>query len=353
MTKILAINPGATSTKVGLYENDIEIFSETVRHYKDDIQKFKKTIDQLEMRVSLIEKFLSEKNISLDSIDIFVARGGTFKSMKSGTYQISKKMIDDVLNERVLADHVSNLACLIADKLAKNNQRKFIVDPVSVDEFDDVARISGLKQIERKSLSHALNMKMVAKKWAKENNTDYFKSSLIVVHLGTGISVSAHKDGRMIDVTNANDEGPFSPQRCGDLPATQLAKLASSGKFSYDDLKKMLTVQGGLYSYMDTDNVPEVINLMEQGDSKAKLILDAMMYQVSKGVGAMSTVLFGQVHAIIITGGIAYNKCLTDIIEKRTGFIAPIVIYPGEDEILALVRGVLRVINNVEEPLEY
>ena len=353
MTRILAINPGATSTKVGMYEDDREIFNETVRHYKDEIQKFAKTIDQLEMRASLIEKFLSEKNVSLDSIDIFVARGGPFKSMKSGTYAINSRMISDVLNEKVLADHVSNLACLIADKLAVKGQPKYIVDPVSVDEFDEVARISGLKQIERKSLSHALNMKMVAKKWAKDNNVDYHKSSLIVVHLGTGISVSAHKNGRMIDVNNANDEGPFSPQRCGTLPATQLAKLASSGKYNYDELKKMLTSKGGLYSYMETDNVPEVIKQMEEGDDKAKLILEAMMYQVSKEIGAMATVLSGNVHAIIITGGIAYNKCLTDMIEQRVSFIGPIVIYPGEDEILGLVSGVLRVINKEENPMEY
>ncbi|MDD3804065.1 MAG: butyrate kinase [bacterium] len=353
MTFILAINPGATSTKVGLYENDREIFNETVRHHKDEIQKFAKTLDQLEMRVALIEKFLEEKKIAADSIDVFVARGGPFKPMKSGTYSISKQMIDDVLNERVLADHVSNLACLIANKLARKGQPKYIVDPVSVDEFDDVARISGLSILERKSLSHALNMKMVAKRWSKENNVDYFKSSLIVVHLGTGISVSAHKDGRMIDVNNANDEGPFSPQRCGTLPVTQLAKLASGGKFDYNELKRMLTVQGGIYSYMKTDNVPEVINLMEQGDSKAKIVLEAMMYQVSKEVGAMATVLSGRVHAIIITGGIAYNKVLTDIIEKRTSFIAPIFLYPGEDEILALVTGALRVINKEEKELEY
>ncbi|MGE3063662.1 MAG: butyrate kinase [bacterium] len=353
MAKILAINPGATSTKVGLYENDREIFNEAVRHYKDDIQKFSKTIDQLDMRVSLIEKFLSDKNIPLDSIDIFVARGGPFKAMKSGTYAVNAKMINDVKNERVLADHVSNLACLIADKLARKGQPKYIVDPVSVDEFDDIARVSGLKELERKSLSHALNMKMVAKRWAKENNVDYLKSSLIVIHLGTGISVSAHKDGRMIDVNNANDEGPFSPQRCGTLPVTQLAKLASSGKYDYSALKKMLTFQGGLFSYMETDSVPEVINLMEQGDSKAKLILEAMMYQVSKETGAMATVLYGRVHAIIITGGIAYNRVLTEMIKKRTSFIAPVFIYPGEDEILALVTGVLRVINNEEKELEY
>lgn len=353
MTRILAINPGATSTKVGLYENGTKVFTETVRHYKEDIQKFAKTIDQLDMRTSLIKAFLDEKGVSTDSIDIFVARGGPFKAMHSGTYEINGSMIDDVISGRVLADHVSNLACLIADRLASNGQKKYIVDPVSVDEFDEVARVSGMKEIERKSLSHALNMKMIAKRWAKENGKAYNDSNLILVHLGTGISVSAHCKGRMIDVNNANDEGPFSPQRCGGLPATQLAKYSVSKGLTYDDLKRKLTVQGGLYSYFETDNVPEIIEKSAGGDSYASLVLDAMMYQVCKEIGAMSTVLKGKVDAIIVTGGIAYNKVLTDVIIERTSFISEIFIYPGEDEIEALVEGVLRIVNNEEKPMEY
>ncbi len=350
--KILAINPGATSTKIGLYEDNKEIFSETVRHYKDDIQKFDKTIDQLQMRVELIKKFLKEKNIDINNIDIFVARGGPFKPLKSGTYKINEKMINDVLNGNVLADHVSNLGCLIANELS-NGKPQYIVDPVSVDEFEDIARISGLKEIERKSLSHALNMKMVAKNWSRETNNDYNKSSLIVVHLGTGISISAHKNGKMIDVNNANDEGPFSPQRTAGLPSTQLMKLCYSGKYTAKEMKDMLTKKGGLYSYMQTDAVPEVIEKMNNGDEYAKLVLEAMMYQVSKQIGAMATVLKGNVDIIIVTGGIAYNKVLIDMIEERCSFIAPIKVYPGEDEIYALVQGVLRVINKEEVALEY
>ncbi|HAF07523.1 MAG: putative butyrate kinase [candidate division TA06 bacterium 32_111] len=354
MFKILAINPGATSTKIGYYEDDKEIFTESIRHHNEEIQKFKNTIDQLDMRVQTVKDFLKEKNIDLKDIDVFVARGGPFKPLKSGTYSINKKMIDDVLSGNVLADHVSNLACLIAEKLSvKADQKKFIVDPVSVDEFDDIARISGLEGIERKSLSHALNMKMIAKRWAKENKKDYFKSSLIVVHLGTGISVSAHKNGRMIDVNNANDEGPFSPQRTGTLPVTQLSKLITSKRMEYEEVKKMLTSRGGVYSYLNNDNITELVKLMEEGDEKVKLILSAMMYQVSKEIGAMATVLYGNVDCIIVTGGIAYNKCLTDIVVERTKFIAPVVIYPGEDEILALVLGALRVMKGEEKEMEY
>lgn len=354
MFKILAINPGATSTKIGYYEDDAEIFIQSLRHHNDQIQQFKRTIDQLDMRVNVVIEFLKERKISLENIDVFVARGGPFKPLKSGTYVINKKMIDDVLNGKVLADHVSNLGCLIAEKLStRDTQKKFIVDPVSVDEFDDIARISGLNGIERKSLSHALNMKMIAKRWAKENGRDYFKSSLIVVHLGTGISVSAHKNGRMIDVNNANDEGPFSPQRTGTLPVTQLARMIISNKMDYEEIKKMLTVQGGVYSYFKNDNITELLKLRESGDKKVDLILSAMMYQVSKEIGAMSTVLYGKVDAILITGGIAFNKCLTDMIEERTGFIAPIFVFPGENEILALVLGALRVLKGEEEEMEY
>ncbi len=350
--KILAINPGATSTKMGLYDNDKEIFSQSIQHYKEDIHRFEKTSDQLHMRIELIKSFLIEKDINIEDIDIFVARGGPFKAMKSGTYMINKQMIKDVLDGNVLADHVSNLGCLIANHLG-GNKPKYIVDPVSVDEFEDIARISGLNLIERKSLSHALNMKMVAKRWAKKNHLNYNEINLIIAHLGTGISVSAHKKGKMIDINNANDEGPFSPQRAAGLPTTQLIKLCYSNKYSSQEMKKMLTKKGGMYSYLGTDSVPEAIEKMLSGDKYAKLILSAMMYQVSKYIGAMACVLNGKVKSIIITGGIAYNKVLNDMIREKTNFIAPISIYPGEDEIYALVMGVLRVLNNEEKVMDY
>lgn len=350
--KILAINPGATSTKMGLYDDDKEIFSQSIPHYKEDIHKFEKTSDQLDMRIELITSFLKEKEINIKDIDIFVARGGPFKSMESGTYMINEQMIKDVLNGNVLADHVSNLGCLIANQLG-GNRPKYIVDPVSVDEFEDVARISGLNLIERKSLSHALNMKMVAKRWAKTNHLDYNKINLIIAHLGTGISVSAHKKGKMVDINNANDEGPFSPQRAAGLPSTQLIKLCYSDKYSLQEMKTMLTKKGGMYSYLGTDSVPEAIEKMLAGDAHAKLILNAMMYQVSKYIGAMACVLNGKVDSIIITGGIAYNEVLNDMIKEKTEFIAPISIYPGEDEIYALVMGVLRILNNEEKVMDY
>ncbi|MDY6786500.1 MAG: butyrate kinase, partial [candidate division WOR-3 bacterium] len=350
--KIFAINPGATSTKIGLYEDDKKIFTHSVEHYMDQLEKFSRTIDQLDMRVELIEKYLEEQNIDVDEIDVFVARGGPFKPMKSGTYKISGKMIEDVLEDNVLTDHISNIACLIADKLS-SGKPAYIVDPVSVDEFDDISRISGLKLIERRSLSHALNMKMVAKKWAAASQRIYDECNLIVAHLGSGISVSAHRKGRMVDVNNANEEGPFSPQRAADLPTGQLTKLCFSGKYSPDEMKTLLLKKGGMYSYLGTDSVPEAFERMKNGDKEAELILSAMMYQVSKYIGSMAAVLKGIVDRIIITGGIAYNPELTDIIEEHTRFIAPITVYPGEDEIEALVMGVLRVINNPEEVKEY
>lgn len=350
--RILAINPGATSTKMGLYEDTEKVFEKSIPHYKDDIQRFSSTIEQMDMRTDLVMESLRENSIDFDSIDAFVARGGPFKSLQSGTYAINDNMLNDVREGNVLADHVSNLGCLIADKLA-GNKPKFIVDPVSVDEFDDVSRISGSKLLERKSLSHALNMKTVAKKWAAENNRNYNESNLIIAHLGTGISVSAHCNGRMIDVNNANDEGPFSPQRAGGLPSSQLMKLCFSGKYDAKQLKALLLKQGGMYSYLGTDSVPEAIERMQKGDKEADLILRAMMYQISKYIGSMAVSLEGNVDAIIITGGIAYNEILTDMIRKKVSFIADIVIYPGEDEILALVMGALRVLNNEEQIMEY
>lgn len=350
--RILAINPGATSTKMGLYDNENKVFEKSIEHYKDSIQKFSSTIEQMDMRTGLILDALKENSIDISEIDAFVARGGPFKPLRSGTYAINSKMTDDVMNGNVLADHVSNLGCLIADKLA-GNKPKFIVDPVSVDEFDDISRISGSKLIERKSLSHALNMKMVAKRWANEHNRNYNDSNLIIAHLGTGISVSAHHKGRMIDVNNANDEGPFSPQRAGGLPASQLMKLCFSGKYKASEMKEMLLKKGGMFSYIGTDSVPEAIERMNSGDSEAGLVLRAMMYQVAKYIGSMAAALNGHVDCIIITGGIAYNEVLTDMIREKTAFISDIVIYPGEDEILALVMGALRVLNNEEPIMEY
>lgn len=350
--KILAINPGATSTKMGLYDNENKVFEKSIEHYKDSIQKFSSTIEQMDMRTELIMDALKENSIDICEIDAFVARGGPFKPLRSGTYAISSKMTDDVISGSVLADHVSNLGCLIADKLA-GNKPKFIVDPVSVDEFDDISRVSGSKLIERKSLSHALNMKMVAKRWANEHNRNYNDADLIIAHLGTGISVSAHHKGRMIDVNNANDEGPFSPQRAGGLPSSQLMKLCFSGKYEASEMKGMLLKKGGMFSYIGTDSVPEAIERMKNGDSEAELVLKAMMYQVAKYIGSMAAALNGHVDCIIITGGIAYNEVLTDMIIKRVAFISDIVIYPGEDEILALVMGALRVLNNEEPIMEY
>ncbi len=354
MGYILAINPGATSTKIGLYTDKGEkVFARTIKHNNEDFTK-EHYLQQYEIRKKIIEDVLKEEGVNLNELVATVGRGGPVKPMKSGTYRVNDKMINDVKNGNVMAEHISNIGCLIADEIARPlGIPAFIVDPVSVDEFDDVARLSGIPELERQSLSHALNMKMVAKKLAKEVGKKYEDLNLIVIHLGTGISVSAHHKGRMIDVNNANDEGPYSPQRVGTLPTTGLVKLCYSGKYTQKELMKYLLKEGGLKAYTGTDDVLELINKSKDGDKKSELYLDGMIYQVSKTAGGMAAVLKGNVDYIIITGGISQSEYITDRIKERLSFIAPIKIYPGEDEIEALVLGVIRVLNKEEEEKEY
>lgn len=352
--KILSINPGATSTKVALYQDTKPIKVEVIRHSSDDLSAFKHTLDQLDYRKGLILKFLEQNNIKITDLSAVVGRGGPFKPLESGTYIVNEKMLSDIKAGNVQADHPSNLGALIAYEITKHaNVPAFIVDPVSVDEFPAVARISGLPELPRKSLSHALNIKMVARKAAPKLGKKYEELNLIIVHLGSGISVSSHLKGRMIDVNNANDMGPFSPQRTGALPATGLAKLCFSGKYTYPEMYNLLTKKGGLLAYLGTDNVEEVEKRIDKGDQKAKLIYEAMVYQIAKEIGAMATTLDGTVDAIILTGGIANSKRLVDLITNKVKFIAKVMVFPGEDEMEALVLGALRVLSGEESPKEY
>lgn len=353
-SKILSINPGATSTKVALYINETPLKVEVIRHSPDDLSSFKTTLDQLDYRKHLVLKFLERNRFEVIDLSAVVGRGGPFKPLESGTYAVNEKMLSDIRGGNVQADHPSNLGALIAYELVKGTEvPAFIVDPVSVDEFIPEARISGLPQIERKSLSHALNQKMVARKAAKELGKNYEELNLIIVHLGSGISVSSHLKGRMIDVNNANDMGPFSPQRVGALPVTGLAKLCFSGKYTEKEMIQLLTKKGGLLAHLGTDNVEEVENRIDHGDQKAKLIYDAMVYQVAKEIGAMATTLGGNVDAVVLTGGIANSKRLTDATTRKVEFIAPILVFPGEDEMEALTLGALRVISGEERAKEY
>lgn len=352
--KILSINPGATSTKVALYQDTKPIKVEVIRHSPEDLSAFKQTLDQLDYRKGLILKFLEQNKVKVNDLSAVVGRGGPFKPLESGTYLVNEKMLSDIKTGNVQADHPSNLGALIAHELTKDtNIPAFIVDPVSVDEFLEVARISGLPELPRRSLSHALNIKMAARKAASELGKKYEQLNLIIVHLGSGISVSSHLKGRMIDVNNANDMGPFSPQRTGALPVTGLAKLCFSGKYTYPEMYDLLTKKGGLLAHLGTDDVEEVERRMDQGDQKAKLIYDAMVYQIAKEIGAMATTLDGKVDAIVLTGGIANSQRLVNLITNKVKFIAKVLVFPGEDEMEALTLGALRVLSGEESPKKY
>ena len=352
--KILSINPGATSTRVALYLDDSPLKVEVIRHSSEDLSSFKGTLDQLDYRKELVLRFLEENEVKVSGLAAVVGRGGPFKPLESGTYRVNDKMLSDIRSGNVQADHPSNLGALIAHEIVKGTGvPSFIVDPVSVDEFIPEARISGLPQIERKSLSHALNMKMVARKADKKLGRKYEELNLVIVHLGSGISVSAHRRGRMIDVNNANDMGPFSPQRVGALPVTGLAKLCFSGEYTLKEMIELLTKKGGLLAHLGTDNVEEVERRIKAGDQEAKLVYDAMVYQISKEIGAMATTLQAKVDAVLLTGGIANSKRLTDSITQKVEFLGPVLVFPGEDEMEALTLGGLRVVSREEQAKEY
>ena len=352
--KILVINPGATSTKIAVYDGEKMSFSEVVRHHDDQLSSFSSILDQLEYRKNLILEVLGKIGLSPKDLDATVGRGGAFKPMVSGTYKVNKAMVSDVLTGKVAAEHASNLGCLLAFEIAKpQGIPAFIVDPVSVDEFDDVARLSGLPELERKSLSHALNLKAVARRAAEKLKKPYDKLNLVIAHLGTGISVSAHRRGKMIDVNNANDGGPFSPQRAGGLPTTGLIKLCFSGKYSAAELKNRVVGQGGLVAYLGTDDMFEIDRRVEAGDKNSKRVLDAMAYQVAKECGAMAAALGGKPDAVVITGGIAKSKPFADLLLPRIKWLGEVIVYPGEDEMGALARGTLRVLRGEEKSKVY
>ena len=338
---------------MALYEDAQALIVEVIRHSQQDLSHLKKTIDQLNYRRDLVLKFLERNHIKIEELSAVVGRGGPFKALPSGTYYVNQRMLEDVKLGNVQADHVSNLGCLIASELAKGTVPAFIVDPVSVDEFPPIARISGLPELPRKSLSHALNIKMVARKAAFEMGRKYEELNLIIVHLGTGISVTSHLKGQMIDVNNANDGGPFSPQRVGSLPVTGLAKLCLSGKYTYPVIYDELTKKGGLLAHLGTDDVEEIEKRIDRGDEKARLVYQAMVYQIAKEIGAMATTLYGKVDAIVLTGGIAHSERLVNLIKERVKFLSSVLVFPGEDEMEALTLGALRVLSGEEKAKEY
>jgi butyrate kinase len=348
---ILAINPGSTSTKFSLFEEDTLIFEKTLRHSAEDLKNFKNITDQFHFRKDLIMSELSEREIDLKRIAAVVGRGGLVKPIESGIYSVNAKMKEDLTNG-YLGQHASNLGGLIADDIASSLccAKAFIVDPVVVDEMQPVARITGIPEIERVSIFHALNQKAVSRLYAASVNRKYEDMNLIVAHMGGGISVGAHRKGKVIDVNNAlNGDGPFSPERSGGLPSGQLADLCFSGRFTHEQIKSMITGKGGMVAYLGTNNFVEICKLADNGDEKALLIREAASYQVGKEIGAMAAVLNGEVDAIILTGGLAFQEVNINSIKSMVRFIAEVVVYPGEDELKALAfNGLLALDGKIE-----
>ena len=352
---ILAINPGSTSTKIALFEGHKQVFVTTLRHSSEELSIFEKITDQFEFRKETILNALRENKIELNSIEAVVGRGGLVKPIKSGVYEVNEAMLRD-LEIGVGGEHASNLGGLIAHNLAGEipGCKAFIADPVVVDELEPIARITGHPLFERRSIFHALNQKAIAKSYAASVNAPYESLNLIVAHLGGGVSVGVHKKGRVVDVNNAlNGEGPFSPERSGTLPAFDLAKLCFSGNYSLNQVKKMITGEGGLVAHLGTNSSNIVEQKVSEGDEKFKLISDAFAYNVAKEIGAMAAALSGEIDAILITGGIAYNTTLMEKLAKQVGFIAPVKIFPGEDEMTALAMNGLAVLTGKEIPLVY
>lgn len=352
--KILTINPGSTSTKIAVFDNEELVFEKTLRHSSEEIGQYEKISDQFEFRKKVIEDAVIEGGVKISDLDAVVGRGGLLKPITGGTYSVGEEMIED-LKIGVLGEHASNLGGLIAKEIGDSvDIPSYIVDPVVVDELHDVARVSGIPEIDRKSIFHALNQKATARRASKDLDKKYEECNFIVAHMGGGISVGAHLKGNVVDVANALDgEGPFSPERSGGLPVGDLIKMCFSGNYTQDDIKKRIKGNGGLVAYLSTNDGREVESMIEEGNEKAKLVYESMAYQVAKEIGACASVLKGDIDAILLTGGIAYSKLFTNMIIDRVNFLGEVKVYPGEDEMIALAQGGLRVLNKEEEAKVY
>jgi butyrate kinase len=353
--RILAINPGSTSTKIAVYQNEKVVFLKTIRHSPEELAKFPRITDQYQYRKEKIYQELKDADIYFDLIRAVIGRGGLVKPIASGVYRVNEAMRQDLLACK-MGEHASNLGALIADDIAKElpNAIALIADPVVVDEFEPLARYSGHPAFERVSIFHALNQKAIARSHAKSIMRQYEDMNLIVAHLGGGITVGAHRKGKVIDVNQGLDgDGPFSPERSGGLPSGALVRAAFSGKYTLGEMTEMITGKGGLMAYMGTNDAYLVERNAKDGDRKSTEVLEAMAYQVAKEIGAMSTVLKGEVDGILITGGMANSKWICNLIIERVFKIAPIYIYPGEDEMRALAENALLAITGEVEVKEY
>lgn len=354
--KILTINPGSTSTKIAVFEDEKEVFSKTLRHSAEELSPFQTVASQFQFRKDIIVSVLKAEGIDIHSLSAIVGRGGLVKPIESGIYEVNEALVRD-LEHPVMGEHASNLGGLIAQDIAReinNGAKAYITDPVVVDELEPIARISGHPALKRASIFHALNQKIIARTYAKEVGKSYEELNLIVAHMGGGVSVGAHCHGRVIDVNNTLDgDGPFSPERSGGLPTGALVELCYSGK-SKAEVKKMLKGEGGVVAYLGTNDMLEVENkAIADPNSEYAMVQNAMCYQIAKEIGAMAAVMKGKVDAILLTGGIAYGKPITNYIREMVEFIAPVKVYPGEDEMRALAMNGLMVLRGETTPKVY
>ena len=352
--KSLIINPGSTSTKIGVFEDETLLFEETLRHSTEEIAQYASIVDQKDFRKQIILDLLKEKNFDIKSLQVVVGRGGMLKPIPGGTYAVSDALLED-LKIGKQGQHASNLGGILAREIGDSiGVPSYIVDHVVVDELIPISRYSGVPELPRTSVFHALNQKAVAKRYAKEQGKAYDSLNLVVVHMGGGVSVGAHEKGRVIDVFNALDgDGAFSPERAGAVPSGALIKMCFSGQYTEKEVYKKIVGNGGFNAYVGTNDMRDVEKMVQNGDKKAEEVREAFIMQVAKNIGSMACVLKGKVDQIIITGGIAYDKVVVAGLTERAGFIAPITVYPGEDELLALAQGALRVMNGEEKAMEY
>jgi butyrate kinase len=351
---ILVINPGSVSTKVSLYRDERSIYYKEISHSQAELSVYPNIMDQIEFRETVIRDCIKDSNYNIDQISCVIARGGALRPILSGTYRVNSGMLAD-LRSCIYGAHASNLGAILAKSIADAaNVKAYIVDPITVSEMDEVATVSGIPDIKRESIFHALNQKAVARQAAEDLGKKYENCRFIVVHMGGGISVGVHSRGRVIDVNNAlNGDGPLAPTRSGNIPEWSLVKLALSGKYSKDEFKHKIMTNGGVSAYLGTSDLKEVKRLVIMGDAKARLIYGAMVYQIAKEIGSCATVLEGRVDAIVLTGGMARDEDFVNLIKKRTSFIARIMLYPGNAEMRALAMGALRVLNGQEKVREY
>ena len=352
--KSLIINPGSTSTKIGVFEDETLLFEETLRHSTEEIASYASIVDQKDFRKQIILDLLKEKAFDIHSLQVVVGRGGMLKPIPGGTYAVSDGLLED-LKIGKQGQHASNLGGILAREIGDSiGVPSYIVDPVVVDELMPISRYSGVPELPRTSVFHALNQKAVAKRYAKEQGKAYDSLNLIVVHMGGGVSVGAHEKGRVVDVFNALDgDGAFSPERAGAVPTGALIKMCFSGEYTEKEVHKKVVGNGGFNAYVGTNDMRDVEKMVQGGDQKAAEVREAFIMQVAKNIGSMACVLKGQIDQIIITGGIAYDKVVVGGLKERAGFLAPITVYPGEDELLALAQGALRVMSGEEKAMEY